>query len=125
MQTVLAASLGWAAAVKWIQPVEKVAAMWPWAGEVPAALLKLTGIIDFIGAIGLMLPALLRLKPILTPMAALGVIALMVCASIFHVARGEASVIGANLVFAGMAAFIAWGRLRKAPIKAVHSNKVG
>ena len=65
---------------------------------------------------GLILPALLRTKPGLTPIAALGIIALMLCASVFHISRGEGSAIGVNVVFAIIAAFIAWGRFKKVPI---------
>lgn len=115
-QLLVAATFGWAAAVKLVQPVETVAVLWPWAGQVPVGLVKLTGVVDLLGALGLVLPALLRIRPGLTPLAALGTIVLMVVASIFHIARGEASAIGVNLVFAGLAAFIAWGRWAKVPI---------
>ncbi|MGN8034450.1 DoxX family protein [Chitinophaga sp. 22321] len=56
------------------------------------------------------------MKPQLTPVAAVGALALMICAIIFHVSRGEAAVIGANIVAAAMAGFIIWGRFKKAPI---------
>jgi uncharacterized membrane protein YphA (DoxX/SURF4 family) len=114
-QFLLASSLVWAGFMKLFQP-EKVAAMWPWAGQVSDALVKFTGIVDLLGAIGLILPAMLRIKPKLTPIAALGVVALMITASIFHIVRGEASSIGANIVFGIIATFIAWGRFTKAPI---------
>ena len=111
-QVLLAAILIWAAGMKLFQPIEELAMMWPWTGQVSPALVKLTGIIDILGALGLILPSLLRIKPNLTPIAAIGVIALMVCASIFHIVRGEAAAIGVNIVFALVAGFIAWGRLR-------------
>lgn len=115
-QLILAAGFVWAAVMKVCQPVEKLAAMWPWAGQVPAALVKFTGFIDLLGGIGLVLPALTRIKPMLTPITALGVILLMICASVFHIVRGEASVIGVNVFFAIIAIFIAWGRFKKVPI---------
>ena len=115
-QIILAASLGWASMMKLFQPVEKLAAMWPWVSQVPNALLKFTGVVDLLGAAGLILPALFRIKPWLTPITAVSIILLMIIASIFHIARGEASVITANIVFAAIAAFIAWGRFKAAPI---------
>jgi len=115
-QVFLAASLIWASLMKLFQPIEKLSAMWPWTGQIPVAMVKFTGIIDLLGAIGLILPALIRVKPKLTPIAALGIIALMICATTFHIIRGEASVIGANIVFAILAAFVAWGRFKKVPI---------
>ena len=117
-QLLLAFTLLWSGTMKLFQPIEQLSAMWPWAGEVPEALVKLTGIVDALGAFGLVLPALLRIKPQLTPLAAVGVIVLMVCASIFHILRGETSQIGVNIVFAIIAAFVAWGRFKKAPIAA-------
>lgn len=116
VQVVLAAGLIAGGFMKLFQPIETLAAMWPWAGEVPVALVKGTGIIDLLGALGIILPSLLRIQPKLTPIAAIGIVALMITASIFHIARGEASQIGFNVFFAGLAAFVAWGRLRKAPI---------
>lgn len=115
-QVLLALSLLWAAWMKLLQPTGDLAAMWPWAGEVPDSLIKLTGFVDLLGGFGLILPTLLRILPRLTILAAWGVVLLMIVAGTFHVVRGEASQIGANIVFGLMAVFIAWGRSRKAPI---------
>ncbi|HEY5826452.1 MAG TPA: DoxX family protein [Cyclobacteriaceae bacterium] len=116
VQLLLASSMIWASSVKLFQPVSQVAVMWPWAGEVSEAFLKFTGVVDLIGALGLILPSLLRIQPKLTPIAALAIILLMICASIFHISRGEGANIAPNILFAIMAAFIAWGRFRKAAI---------
>jgi uncharacterized membrane protein YphA (DoxX/SURF4 family) len=115
-QLVLATSFIWAGMMKLFQPVEKLSEMWLWTSQVPVALMKFTGIVDLLGGIGLILPSLLHIKPKLTPITAVAIIALMVCASIFHITRDEVSQIGANIVFAIIAAFIAWGRLKKASI---------
>ncbi|WP_080058040.1 DoxX family protein [Spirosoma aerolatum] len=117
VQLLLAVSFIWAAWMKLFQPIDKLSAMWPWTGQIPAMLVKATGIIDILSALGLILPAWLRIRPILTPIAASGIIVLMLCACVFHIIRGEVSVIGVNIVFASLAAFIAWGRFKKAPIR--------
>lgn len=114
-QIVVAAFFLVGAALKF-QPIDKIALMMPWTGQVPVLYVRLLGIIDLLGALGLILPALLRIKPQLTPVTALLVIALMICAIIFHVSRGEASLTGANIIAGFMAAFIAWGRFKKVPI---------
>jgi hypothetical protein len=114
-QGLLAASLVWASTMKLFQPADQLAEMWPWTAE-HADLVKLTGVLDLLAAMGLILPALLRIQPKLTIYAAFGTIALMVVASIFHIARGESSQIGVNIFFAVLAAFVAWGRLKKVPI---------
>lgn len=115
-QGVLAATLLWAAYMKLFVPIAQLSAMWPWTAQIPALAVKLTGVVDLLGAVGLVLPAMLRIKPGLTPIAAVGIIVLMVCASVFHISRGEASVIGVNIFFTVVALFIAWGRWKKAPI---------
>lgn len=117
LQILLTAMLLWAGFTKLFEPIEKLSAMWPWTGQVPVAFVKFTGIVDVLGAMGLILPSLLRIKPKLTPVAAIALCVLMVCAIVFHVARGEASHIGINIVFIGVATFIAWGRLVKAVIE--------
>ena len=98
------------------QSIEKSSAMMPWMGQVPALYVRLLGLIDLLGAAGLILPSLLRFKPQVTAWAALFVIALMLCAIVFHLRRGEASVIGLNIIVAVIAAFVFWGRLQMAPI---------
>ena len=118
VQILLAACLIWAAFTKWFSPPEKLAAMWPWTAQISPTLVKLTGLVDLLCGLGLVLPALFRIRPQLTPVAALGVVLLMICASVFHVSRGEASLIGFNIVIAALAAFVAWGRMMKARISA-------
>jgi uncharacterized membrane protein YphA (DoxX/SURF4 family) len=113
-QVLLAACFIWAGMMKLLQSPEKLAVMWPWAGQVPVALVKLTGVVDVLAAIGLVVPAMMRIKPGLTPLTAVGIIGLMLCAGVFHILRGEAATIGVNVVFAVLAAFIAWGRFKKA-----------
>jgi len=111
-QIILALGLIFGSIMKLAQSVEKLSTTWPWAGQVPPALVKITGVIDLLGALGLILPTLLNIKPRLTSLAAVGVIVLMICASIFHIARGEGSQIGINVFFGLLAAFIAWGRFK-------------
>lgn len=117
-QVVLAAMFLMAGAMKSTQPIEELSAMLPWTAEAPLALVRFIGISQLLGAIGLILPSLLRIKPQLTPLAALGFVTIMLFASIFHIAKGEFSVIGINIVLGAVAGFIAWGRYKKAPITA-------
>jgi hypothetical protein len=83
---------------------------------VPEAFVRFIGLSELLGGLGLILPAALRIKPVLTPWAAVGLAVVMVLASGFHVSRGESSVIGMNFILAAVAVFIAWGRFKKAPI---------
>ena len=121
-QVLLSLGFIWAGSMKFFQPAAKLAEMWPWTAEY-RGLVTFTGIIDLLAGIGLIFPALLRIQPKLTVFAAFGTIILMIVASIFHISRGESSVIGVNIVFAILAIFIAWGRLKKVPIQP--KNKKG
>lgn len=108
-QILLSASLIWAASMKLFQPADKLAAMWPWTAEHPV-LVKLTGVIDLLAGVGLVLPGLLRIQPKLTLYAAWGTIILMAAATIFHISRGDAAQISVNVFFAAVAGFVVWGR---------------
>lgn len=108
MQVLLSVTLVWAAYMKLFQSPEKLSAMWPWTGDVPPMVVKLTGIADLVAGLGLVLPALLNIRPALVFVAAADVVLLMVCAMAFHLSRGESPVF--NIVFAAFAGFVAWGR---------------
>jgi uncharacterized membrane protein YphA (DoxX/SURF4 family) len=108
-QVLLSLSFIWAAYMKLFSPADQLAAMWPWTAD-HFALVKTTGVLDLLTGIGLILPGLLHIRPVLTVYAAYGTVLLMIVASLFHISRGEASVIGVNAVFAALAVFIAWGR---------------
>lgn len=107
-QVLLSVTLVWAAWMKLFQPADVLSAMWPWTGQVPSLVVKLTGIADLLGGIGLVLPALTNIRPALTFVAAAGVVLLMVSAMVFHLWRGESPVF--NIVFGALAAWVAWGR---------------
>lgn len=108
-QSIMAASFIWAGAMKLFKPAEQLALMWPWTAEHPL-LVKFTGVLDILAGIGLIVPTLLKIQPKLTVYTGYAAIGLMISASIFHVARGEASLIGINVFYAILAFLIAWGR---------------
>ena len=91
----------------------------PWFSAVPQGLFVFIGICEFLGGVGLILPAMTGVKPKLTPFAAVGLTLVMILAAAFHVVRGEFSFfLPFNLALAGGAAFIAYGRLMARPIAA-------
>lgn len=102
--------------MKMLQPIDKLASMMPWTGQVPQFMVRGLGLLDLLGGLGIILPSLMRIKPKLTVTAAYASILLMISAIIFHVSRGESSVIGFNFVLIALLAFVAWGRSIKAPI---------
>lgn len=115
-QVLLFALFAFAGFLKLTTPIEPLSQTVPWAAEVPLFLVRFIGLAELTGAIGLMLPSLTRIKPAFTPLAALGLLVIMVLAVGFHVMRGELSMVGSPILFGAVAGFVAWGRFRKAPI---------
>ena len=101
--------------MKLFMPVKTLAAMWIWPGQVPLWFLHLMGILDAAGGIGVFLPALTRIAPRLTVIAALCCVLLQIAAIIFHASRGEFVALPINIVLLALVSFIFWGR-RKIPI---------
>jgi uncharacterized membrane protein YphA (DoxX/SURF4 family) len=87
-----------------------------WMLAVPKPLLTTIGILEIAGGAGLVLPAITGIALWLTPLAAALLALVVIFAAVFHLRRdGEASNAVANLVLAGLAAFVAYGRLVLAP----------
>ena len=115
-QVLLAAMFLMSGFMKLAQPIDKLSQMLPWASQVPEALVRFIGLSEVLGAVGLILPSLLRIKPQLTAWAAIGIAVIMLFATFFHISRGETGAIGMNICLALLAAFVAWGRFKKVPI---------
>lgn len=115
VQVLVALGFGMAGFMKATAPLETLAANMTWVTAMPG-LVRFIGVAELLGALGMILPAATRLRPVLTPAAGLGLVIIMVLAALFHLTRGEFSAIGANAVLGLLAGFVAWGRLRKAPI---------
>ncbi len=116
-QGILAAMFLMAGAMKSTQPIEQLATSLPWVADAPVALVRFIGISELLGAIGLILPSVLRIQPKLTIWAAIGIATIMLFALIFHASKGEFSAIGMNVVLGLIAVFVAWGRAKKVSIK--------
>jgi len=102
--------------MKFLSPIQELAKNMPWTGQLPAAFVRTIGVIDILGGLGVLLPAVTRILPWLTVWAALGCTALQVLAICFHSARGEFQVLPLNFILLPLAVFILWGRSRKIPI---------
>jgi uncharacterized membrane protein YphA (DoxX/SURF4 family) len=96
---------------------EKLPSMMPWTADAPLGFVRFVGIAEISGGIGVVLPALLRIKPILTAWAATGIATIMVLSIPVHIMRGEFSSLGLSVMLLLMAAFVAWGRFKKASIE--------
>ncbi|MCL2515048.1 MAG: DoxX family protein [Microbacteriaceae bacterium] len=75
--------------LKTVQPKEKLAANMGWVDDFTPTGVKLIGIAEVLGAIGLVVPAATGIAPILTPIAAAALAVVMIGALIVHLRRGE------------------------------------
>ena len=93
--------------------------------DLPAAFVRFIGVAELAAGVGLVPPAAVRILPILTPLAAVGLAVIMGLAIPFHIMRGEANVIALHVVVVGLSLFAAWGRLRWVPVprqRGTHSS---
>lgn len=112
VQGLLAVTFIWAGSMKILKPEDLP---FPWIKD-NRSLVLLTGMVDLLGGLGIVLPALFRFQPKLTIFAACGIVVLMTAASVFHISRGEFKDIGFNVLMALLAVFVVWGRRAKARI---------
>ena len=71
--------------------------------------IRLIGLAEILGAIGLVLPAAVHIAPILVPLAAVGLALVMAGAAAVHARRKEAPMVAMNAVLLVLAVFVAWG----------------
>src|ERR1700761_2492395 len=82
-----------------------------WAPGFSATSIRLIGVAEVLGAAGLILPAVTHIAPILIPLAAIGLVLVMLGAAVVHARRKETMNIAVNVVLLALAVFVAWGRL--------------
>jgi len=75
------------------------------------------GVAEILAAVGLTLPGVSRIQPWLVPSAAAGIMIVMICATVYHLMRGEMSSAFITLLLLAMATFVAYQRWRVAPIQ--------
>ena len=116
VQAVLAAMFAMAGLMKSTQPKEKLAPRLPWVEDFSAATVRFIGVVELLGAIGLILPAATGIAPILTPVAATGLALIMVLAAATHIRRKEPSGVAFNAVLFALAVVRRLGPVR--PVRA-------
>lgn len=110
LQIVLAAMFALAGVQKSTQPKEKLVTRLPWVEDFSAGTVRLIGIVELLGAIGLVLPAALDIVPVLTPLAATGLAIVMALAVNTHRRRHEPSGMALTAALLLAALVVAWGR---------------
>jgi len=111
LQIVLAVVFAAAGIAKIALPRDRLkATMGDWVDPVPAPAIKLLGLAELAAAVGLIVPPLVSVAPILTPLAAIGVVIVLAGAIVTHGRRHEYPNIAVNVVLAVAAAVVIWGR---------------
>ena len=114
LQILLAALFLFSGAAKFFAPAEQMTqGMPPWMS---ISFLYFIGVCELLGAIGLILPGLLHIKPGLTPLAAACLTIIVIGATVVTVMAGMIVTALIPLVTAVFAAFVAYGRWRLAPL---------
>jgi hypothetical protein len=89
-----------------------------WTKDAPPGFIRTLGVLELLAAVGLVLPAVLGVAPVMVVVTAVCWVLLMVGAMVAHVRSGEPAFIVLNLAYLALAAFVAWGRLGPAPFTA-------
>ena len=115
IQGLLALLFLFAGGMKLILPVEEMTKQMP--VPLPGLFLRFIAVVEVLGALGLILPGLLRIRPGLTPLAAAGLVIIMIGATMVTLAGGAVGPALLPLVVGLLAAFVAYGRWRLAPLR--------
>lgn len=110
VQVILALAIGGAGAVKLAKTKDELAPRMTYVTSFTSGQVKAIGAVEVAAGLGIVLPAATGILPVLTPIAAVGIVLIMVGAMITHIVRKEPALIVPNIVLAAAAAFVAWGR---------------
>jgi uncharacterized membrane protein YphA (DoxX/SURF4 family) len=113
VQALLALLFLFAGGMKLIMPIEEMLKQMPL--PLPGWFILFIGVVEVLGGLGVILPWLLRIRPGLTPLAAAGLVIVMIGATVYGLAAGEIASSLLPLVVGMLAAFVAYGRWRLAP----------
>src|SRR5688572_7153492 len=111
VQVLLGALFLFAGVMKLVLPLDQLAGPMP----LPGPFLRFIGVVELLGGLGLILPGLLRIRPGLTPLAAAGLVVIMVGATVLTLKTGSVAMALMPLVVGLLSAFVAWGRWHIAP----------
>lgn len=117
VQVLLALMFFMAGSAKLASPIADLAAKgMTFVNTMPAGMVRFIGLSEVAGALGLILPAATRILPKLTAWAGTGLATVMVLATGYHLTHNEAGAAPITLTLFALAAFVAWGRFKAAPI---------
>jgi hypothetical protein len=112
-QVLLALLFLFAGTMKFIMPMEAMTK----GNSLPGPFFRFIGAAEILGALGLILPGLLRIGPILTPLAAAGLAVITVGATVVTLQMGQGATAVIPFIVACLSAFVAYGRWRIVPLR--------
>ncbi|MFB9625547.1 DoxX family protein [Nonomuraea helvata] len=110
VQAILAALFAMSGLVKVLRLKDKLAGKYPWMQDFSQATVRFIGAMEALGAIGLVVPGVTGIAPVLTPIAGTGLAVMMVLAAGTHIRRKEPSGVAVSAILFMLSAFVTWGR---------------
>jgi uncharacterized membrane protein YphA (DoxX/SURF4 family) len=110
IQGMLALMFAMAGIMKSTQPKDKLAKSLPWVNHFSLSTVRFIGISELLGAIGIIVPQVTGILPILSPIAAIGLVVIMILAAAHHFPRKEYKEVGFNAILLMLAAVVAFYR---------------
>jgi len=112
----LAAAFLVAGLLKLVTPHAKLEQRMGWVSDFTQNQVRGIGTLEVLGAIGVIVPGITKIAPVLVPIAATGLALLMIGASLTHIRRKEYNQLATNVVLFALAVFVAWGRFGPYPL---------
>jgi uncharacterized membrane protein len=110
IQGILSAIFLLAGITKSTTPAKKLKVGFPWTNDYSIQTVRLIGIAELLGAVGLIVPCLTGITPILTPLAAAALGLIMILAASYHGRKKEYKAVVVNVFWLLLTAFVACGR---------------
>ena len=114
LQILLALLFVFAGVVKFLMPADKLAEGLP--SFLPLWFIYFIAVCEILGGVGLIIPWLTRIKPKLTPLAAIGLVIIMLGAVVVS-AQMDVKGAAIPLTIGLLCAFVAYGRMKMVPVK--------
>jgi len=125
VQGLLALTFLFSGGTKLILPLDVLMSMGsPNQIQLPGWFVRFIGVAEVLGALGLILPGLLRIRPGLTPLAAAGLVIIMIGATVLTLVADGVALGLIPLVVGLLSAFVAYGRWRLAPLRGASHQSV-
>ena len=116
IQCLLAPALAGFGTVRLVRSREQVVTAFPYLKQFPTSAIRGLGLLELAAGLGLVIPGITGIAPVLVPLAALGGLALALVGTAMHLRRSETTPAATNIIFIVLLILIAWGRFVPYPL---------